>query len=96
MTDTVQIPMGVTVEQMFNYLFHHIEQGREKSVVTLDQRGMTVDVSLLDMSDPAQLTLRYLGRFDVQLPREADYGYKLDYLMAVVEKLRSTKRALSI
>lgn len=32
--------MGVTVEQMFNYLFHHIEQGREKSVVTLDQRGL--------------------------------------------------------
>ena len=29
----------------------------------LDQRGMTADVSLLDMSDPAQLTLRYLGRF---------------------------------
>lgn len=32
--------MGVTVEQMFNYLFYHIEQGREKSVVMLDQRGL--------------------------------------------------------
>ena len=60
----------------------------------LDQRGMTADVSLLDMSDPAQLTLRYLGRFDVQLPREADYGYKLDYLMAVVEKLEVNEKGV--
>ena len=40
MTDTVQIPMGVTVEQAFNYLFYHIEQGREKDILTLDQRGL--------------------------------------------------------
>ena len=60
----------------------------------LDQRGMTADVSLMDMSDPAQLTLRYLGRFDVQLPREADYGYKLDYLMAVVEKLEVNEKGV--
>lgn len=60
----------------------------------LDQRGMTADVSLLDMSDPAQLTLRYLGRFDVQLPREADYGYKLDYLMAVVKNLEVNEKGV--
>ena len=60
----------------------------------LDQRGMTADVSLLDMSDPAQLTLRYLERFDVQLPREADYGYKLDYLLAVVEKLEANEKGV--
>ena len=40
MTDTVQIPMGITVEQAFNYLFHHIEQGREKLILALDQRGL--------------------------------------------------------
>ena len=40
MTDTVQIPMGITVGQAFNYLFHHIEQGREKLILTLDQRGL--------------------------------------------------------
>ena len=33
MTDTVQIPMGVTVEQAFNYLLYHIEQGREKDIL---------------------------------------------------------------
>ena len=60
----------------------------------LDQRGMTADVSLLDMSDPAQLTLRYLERCDGQLPREADYGYKLDYLMAVVEKLEVNEKGV--
>ena len=54
----------------------------------LDQRGMTADVSLLE------LTLRYLGRFDVQLPREADYGYKLDYLMAVVKKLEVNEKGV--
>ena len=66
-------------------------EGQELALV---QRGMTADVSLLDMSDPAQLTLRYLGRFDVQLPREADYGYKLDYLMAVVEKLEVNEKGV--
>ena len=40
MTDTVQIPMGITVEQAFSYLFYHIEQGREKDILTLDQRGL--------------------------------------------------------
>ena len=40
MTDTVQIPTGVTVEQAFNYLFYQIEQGREKDILTLDQRGL--------------------------------------------------------
>ena len=66
----------------------------EGQELALDQRGMTADVSLLDMSDPAQLTLRYLERFDVQLPREADYGYKLDYLMAVVEKLEVNEKGV--
>ena len=66
----------------------------EGQELALEQRGMTADVSLLDMSDPAQLTLRYLERFDVQLPREADYGYKLDYLMAVVKKLEVNEKGV--
>ena len=60
----------------------------------LDERGMGGDVTLIDMSDPAQLTLRYLERFDVQLPREADYGYKLDYLLAVAEKLEANEKGV--
>ena len=32
--------MGITVEQAFNYLFHHVTNGREKDILTLDQRGL--------------------------------------------------------
>ena len=40
MADPVQIPKGITVAQAFSYLFHHIEQGRDKDILTLDQRGL--------------------------------------------------------
>ena len=58
----------------------------------LDSRGMTGNVSQLDMSDASQLTLRYLDRFDVYFPWDADYGYKLDYLLAVVERLEINEK----
>ena len=48
--------------------------------------------NIVDEVTPAAAKQRYLGRFDVQLPREADYGYKLDYLMAVVEKLEVNEK----
>lgn len=60
----------------------------------LDERGMGGDVTLIDMSDPAQLTLSYLGRFNVYFPWDADYGYKLDYLLAVVEKLEANEKGV--
>lgn len=60
----------------------------------LDERGMGGDVTLIDMSDPAQLTLGYLGRFNVYSPWDADYGYKLDYLLAVVEKLEANEKGV--
>ena len=60
----------------------------------LDSRGMTGNVSQLDMSDASQLTLRYLDRFDVYFPGDADYGYKLDYLLAVVEKLEVNEKGI--
>ena len=60
----------------------------------LDERGMGGDVTLIDMSDPAQLTLGYLERFNVYFPWDADYGYKLDYLLAVVEKLEANEKGV--
>lgn len=72
MTDTVQIPIGITVEQAFNYLFRHIEQGREKQILTLDQRG-------LGYFRPGIHT-------DVQIglpPREESHGDGRVYLRAV-------------
>lgn len=53
----------------------------------LDDRALAGDVQSIDLTDPSQITLRYLDRFDVCFPRSTDYGYKLDYLLAVVEKL---------
>ena len=53
----------------------------------LDDRSLAGDVQSIDLTDPSQITLRYLDRFDVCFPRNTDYGYKLDYLLAVVEKL---------
>ena len=53
----------------------------------LDERSLAGDVQSIDLSDPSQITLRYLDRFDVCFPRDTVYGYKLDYLLAVVEKL---------
>lgn len=58
----------------------------------LGERSMTGDVSSADMSDPSQITLRYLDRFTVTFPRDADYGYKLDYLLAVVDKLEVNEK----
>lgn len=67
------------------------QSGTLASLLTLltamAQREMGGDVSLIDLSDPGQITLRYLERFDVCFPWDADYGYKLDYLAAVVERL---------
>lgn len=63
-------------------------------IKALDSRGMTGNVSQLDMSDASQLTLRYLDRFDVYFPWDADYGYKLDYLLAVVEKLEVNEKGI--
>jgi len=40
MTDQVQIPIGATVEQAFNEMFHHLINGRAKHILTLDQRGL--------------------------------------------------------
>ena len=72
MTDTVQIPMGVTVEQAFNYLFHHIEQGREKDILTLDQRGL--GYFLPGIHTDVQIGLP---------PREESHGDGRVYLRAV-------------
>lgn len=63
-------------------------------IQALDERGMGGDVTLIDMSDPAQLTLGYLGRFNVYFPWDTDYGYKLDYLLAVVEKLEANEKGV--
>ena len=53
----------------------------------LRDKDMLSDVQSIDLSDAASVVMRYLDRFDVTFRRDADFDYKLDYLVAVVERL---------
>ena len=53
----------------------------------LRDKDMLSDVQSIDLSDAASVVMRYLDRFDVTFRWDADFDYKLDYLMAVVERL---------
>ena len=55
----------------------------------LREKEMLGDVQAIHAEDPAIVTLRYLDRFDVQIPWDADMDYKLNYLLAVVERLEN-------
>ena len=55
-------------------------------------KGMLGDVQQIHLEDPRVITLRYLDRFQVELPWNADFDYKLDFLMAVVEKLEDYEK----
>lgn len=57
----------------------------------LEKKGMLPQVQALYLDDPALLTLRYMDRFDVVLRYNADYDYKLDYLLAVVQRLEANE-----
>ncbi len=53
----------------------------------LTEKEMLHDVQVIHMEDTSLITLRYLDRFDVMVNHDADFGYKLDYLRAVVDRL---------
>ena len=58
----------------------------------LYDKDMLGNVQAIHLEDPSRITLRYLDRFDVIIPWDADFNYKLDYLLAVVEKLEDNER----
>lgn len=58
----------------------------------LRDKGMLADVQSIDLSDSATVILRYLDRFDVTFRWDADFDYKLDYLLAVVERLEINEK----
>lgn len=60
----------------------------------LRDKNMLADVQSIDLSDGATVELRYLDRFDVTLRREANFDYKLDYLLAVVERLEVNEKGV--
>ena len=53
----------------------------------LRDKDMLSDVQTIDLSDTAEVVMGYLDRFDVTFRWDADFDYKLDYLLAVVERL---------
>lgn len=57
----------------------------------LQERDMLGDTQALQLEGHDAITLRYLDRFEVLLPREGDWAYKLDYLLAVVQRLEDNE-----
>lgn len=58
----------------------------------LQSKGMLGDVQAIHLEDPRVISMRYLDRFDVELPWNSDFDYKLNFLSAVVEKLEDYER----
>ena len=63
-----------------------------EGLTLLDDKGMLHQVQVIDLSDAARITMRYMDRFDVQFLWDADFDYKLDYLAAVVDKLEDNEK----
>ena len=63
------------------------ESGRLAAAVKLleelEQRGMLGDVSAMQVGS-TNMVLEYLGRYDVKMPLEGDFSYKLESLLAAV------------
>ena len=53
-------------------------------LLVLEAQGIMDKVSLIDVSKKTSMSLRFDGRFDVLLPLNADYDYKLRALQAAV------------
>ena len=53
----------------------------------LRAKGMLADVQEIHLENAEYVSFRYLDRFDVEIPWNADLDYKLNFLVAVVAKL---------
>ncbi|MBQ2061166.1 MAG: FtsQ-type POTRA domain-containing protein [Oscillospiraceae bacterium] len=58
----------------------------------LREKNMLGDVQAIHLEDASQITMRYLDRFTVHIPWNADMDYKLNYLLAVVERLEDNEK----
>lgn len=56
----------------------------------LEERGMLDQVSAAELRD-TRVVLRYLDRFDVEMPLNGDFGYHLSVLAQVVPQLNEQK-----
>lgn len=53
----------------------------------LREKNMLADMQEIRLEESECIVLRYLDRLDVEIPWDSDFGYKMDFLLAVVEKL---------
>ena len=53
----------------------------------LEKRGMTGQVTKIDLSSPVRIIMDYTNRFTVRLPLNGDYGYLLDLMTAAAATL---------
>ena len=53
----------------------------------LRKKGMLADVQEIHLEQSEYISIRYLDRFDVEVPWGTDFDYKLNFLAAVVAKL---------
>ena len=64
--------------------------GQQQSLLdllaALEEAGLVEKVNAIHLSDLSVLRMDYDGRFSVELPYGADYGYKLRFLTAALEK----------
>lgn len=58
----------------------------------LRSKKMLKDVQEIHLEDPKIITIRYLDRFNVEFLWDADFDYKLNFLLAVVDKLEDYER----
>lgn len=57
----------------------------------MEERDMLQDVGSIHLESHDAITMSYLERFEVILPWDADWEYKLDYLLAVVDRLEANE-----
>ena len=53
----------------------------------LREKNMLADMQEIRLDESECIVLRYLDRLDVEIPWDSDFNYKMDFLLAVVEKL---------
>ena len=59
-----------------------------------EESGVMGKISSYDLSQEKVLSMDYAGRFEVQMPYKADYGYLLTYLDVVLAQLESNETGI--
>ena len=60
-------------------------------LTVLSERNMLAEASQIDCSDEEALVMRYAGRFDVQIPYDADFNKKLYALQQIIDTLQDNE-----